>query len=224
MGADAGQQDQMSPTGAADPLAETHGCPPVAWIPMDSIVSVVALASVEDAAWLQVGTLVVALLGVAASANLISGTTSRTFRSLKGLAELHALMPDGDAKKELGKLLDERVLEHAIERRYPEFIRWSLLARRAPRLAFGILMLVWPALIWSLLGEPSPWYLRFGMGAVGAAIAIMLLVPIASWRMGHHARSGHRSRSGISIREEDDPVVALQREHDLQDGVDKLDP
>lgn len=61
---------------------------------------------------MQVGTLVVGLLGLLVSANLLSAGTTRNLRQIRAEAELLTTLPDSPAKAELADLVDRSVHEY----------------------------------------------------------------------------------------------------------------
>ncbi len=62
--------------------------------------------------WVQVGTLVVGLVGLLVSANLLSAGTTRNLRQIRAEADLLTTLPASPGKARLAELVDRSVHEY----------------------------------------------------------------------------------------------------------------
>jgi hypothetical protein len=98
--------------------------------------------------WVQIGTLALGLLGLLASANLLTAGLTRNLRQIRAEADLLAVLPDSDGKTRLAELVDESVREYVEDVRVGSI--WSggrrrFASRHGKRYAVGV------ALAWALL-------------------------------------------------------------------------
>jgi predicted small integral membrane protein len=138
--------------------------------------------------WVQVGTLVIGLLGLLVSANLLTGGMTRNVRQIRAEADLLAVLPDSPGKDELAALVDQSVHEYVEDVRIGSF--WTSgrrrFASRTGKRHTLRLVTIWTFLIAYIVGaalslrseEPVWWPL---------VTAVVVVVGVSAWALARRS-------------------------------------
>lgn len=143
--------------------------------------------------WVQIGTLVLGLLGLLVSANLLTAGLTRNLRQIRAEAELLAVLPDSDGKARLAELVDESVHEYVEDVRVGSV--WAggrrRFASREGKRHTIVLAFIWTMLVAYLVGaglslrsEEPVWWPLVTAVLVGSGAVFWLVSRRAARRSG----------------------------------------
>lgn len=130
--------------------------------------------------WTSVVGWLVALVGIAVSANLLARTETRALRTVRQEAELLAWVPDGPAKRALADLVEQSVQEYVDDVQYGSSVRgeprrWS--PRRVRRIRLRKIVAVFTQLLVGVVFTAAIW----SFPADGDAAWVQVLGTAIGW-------------------------------------------